>query len=141
MSLRDALKAAVSDGVACCTPYAMQPATSGSRYATSHATGVQPPAANPRKCGPERATGHATGVQLDSCIATEIETPKVASLHLATELAAAINRACAARGDDEANRIALLAECAEVSPEDQADLLAHFTLVAIQYETINRGSL
>ena len=84
----------------------------------------------------------ASKLTADICAAVRAEKAELMMLvELRAALAAAINRACAARGDDDANRIALLAECAERSPEDQADLIAHFTLVAIQYEAITRGSL
>ena len=49
---------------------------------------------------------------------------------LADALADAINRACDVRGDSDANRAGLLAECAALSPEGQADMLAHFTVEA-----------
>lgn len=58
---------------------------------------------------------------------------------LAVALAAAINRCCDARGDDDANRAALLQECAGQSPEHQADLLAHFTIEAARLTAISKG--
>ena len=61
-------------------------------------------------------------------------------LALQAALTAAMHRACNARGDDAANRAALLAECTELSSEAQADMLAHFTIIATQHETINRGT-
>ena len=51
---------------------------------------------------------------------------------LAVALAAAINRACDVRGDSDANRAGLLAECAALPREGQADMLAHFTLEAVR---------
>lgn len=38
----------------------------------------------------------------------------------------AINRCCAARGDTEANRAALIAECAELTTSEQIDMTEHF---------------
>jgi hypothetical protein len=52
-------------------------------------------------------------------------------------LAAAINRACDLRGDDDANRAGLLRECAELAPEAQADMLAHFTLEAARWRAVS----
>lgn len=52
---------------------------------------------------------------------------------LAEALAAAINRACDARGDDDANRAGLLAECAALPLDGQADMLAHFTIEAARW--------
>lgn len=49
---------------------------------------------------------------------------------LAAALAAAIRAACAARGDTDANRDALLAECLQLKASHQLDLLAHFRAVA-----------
>lgn len=49
---------------------------------------------------------------------------------LVPALADAINRACDLRGDDEAHRAVLLAECAALPPEGQADMLAHFVVEA-----------
>jgi len=54
---------------------------------------------------------------------------------LAAALAGAINRTCDARGDDDRNRAGLLTECAQLTPEAQADLLAHFTIEAARWET------
>ena len=69
---------------------------------------------------PVDATTSATTVQLPSCTA------------LGKALAAAINRACDVRGDDAVNRAGLLAECAALPTEGQADMLAHFTLEAVR---------
>ena len=52
------------------------------------------------------------------------------SVDLGAALSAAINRACDTRGDDPENRAALLSECAELRSEQQAELLAHFVVVA-----------
>lgn len=54
--------------------------------------------------------------------------------NLAEALAGAIDRACDVRGDSDANRAGLLAECAALPPEGQADMLAHFTLEAARWE-------
>ncbi len=41
-------------------------------------------------------------------------------------LAASINRTCDLRGDDDANRAGLLAECGALSLSEQAEMLEHF---------------
>jgi len=46
-------------------------------------------------------------------------------------LAVAINRACDVRGDDDANRAALLAACALLPRAGQADMLEHFMIEAV----------
>lgn len=45
---------------------------------------------------------------------------------LAADLIAAINRCCDARGDDERNRAALIAESSQLTPHEQADMRDHF---------------
>jgi hypothetical protein len=52
---------------------------------------------------------------------------------LAEALAAAIDRACSLRGDTEATRAGLQAECAALPLEAQADMLAHFTVEAARW--------
>ena len=47
-------------------------------------------------------------------------------LAIQTALCEAVNRACAARGDDEANRLALLSECCSLDVRQQLDLIEHF---------------
>jgi hypothetical protein len=42
------------------------------------------------------------------------------------ELVAAINACCLHRGDSDANRAALIAECSALSPSQQMDLARHF---------------
>ena len=44
----------------------------------------------------------------------------------ALDLFAAVNRCCDARGDDEGNRAALVADCKLLAPHEQADMLEHF---------------
>lgn len=58
---------------------------------------------------------------------------------VAGALAAAIHRTCDARGDDAHNRAALLEACATLRPEQQVDLLGHFTVEAARWESANRG--
>lgn len=50
-----------------------------------------------------------------------------------------INAACDARGDDNANRFALIEEGAAMSPEEQTDLTEHFAEVARIYQLASRG--
>lgn len=163
MSLRQNLRAAVGRGVARCTPLETQHATRGQSDATGDATATQLHHASPRDCSMSSATAAATGLQLPSCTTPEIarldatrkfhaEPMAGVELHvarttphnmqpgsqtrhrLAAALAAAINRTCDARGDDGRNRAGLLTECAQLTPEAQADLLAHFTIEAARWE-------
>ena len=127
MSLRDSLKGTVAR----CTPHEMQHATTDPASATAHATAAQQPTHRPRV---DRATAYATTAQQSSC--TRVETGAIQGhprcTDLAAALAAAINRACDVRGDSDTNRAGLLAECAALPPEGQADMLAHFTLEAVR---------
>jgi hypothetical protein len=52
---------------------------------------------------------------------------------LTARLLAAIHRCCDARGDEPTDRAALLAACADLPPEQQADLLAHFSIEAVRW--------
>lgn len=63
----------------------------------------------------------------------------IAAVGACAELFAAINAACDERGDDDANRRALLAECSRLLPEQQADLIAHFAGQAAVYRAANRA--
>lgn len=54
-------------------------------------------------------------------------------------LVKAINQCCAARGDTEANRVALIAECAELAPAEQADMREHFEAAAAIWLRAARG--
>lgn len=54
-------------------------------------------------------------------------------------LVKAINKCCAARGDTEANRAALIAECAELTPAEQADMREHFEGEAAIWQRAARG--
>lgn len=69
MSLREALRAAVTGRVASCVPQETQHATFTRQRATTSATSAQLRAANPRGAYVLRATDDATGAQLQSCIA------------------------------------------------------------------------
>ena len=51
----------------------------------------------------------------------------------------AINQCCNARGDDDANRAALIAECSALDAAGQADMLAHFNAEAERWERACRG--
>ena len=59
MSLRAALRAAVTDPVACCAPLPMQHATGTVGNATAGATEVQQPHANPHECSLSSAPADA----------------------------------------------------------------------------------
>ncbi|GCL61022.1 hypothetical protein [Pseudaquabacterium pictum] len=52
---------------------------------------------------------------------------------LSRALAEAIGAACAARGDNESNRAALLAECLQLDAAGQADMLEHFRAEAQRF--------
>ena len=56
-----------------------------------------------------------------------------AAEELAAALIASINRCCDARGDDAANRAALVAESASCPPHLMADLIEHFEQQARQF--------
>lgn len=55
-------------------------------------------------------------------------------LQLPGLLMSAIDRCCAARGDTDANRAALIVECCAYPAWEQADLLDHFTTEAERWE-------
>ena len=82
------------------------------------------PVANPATAANELTDGAA--VRRFAALATDS--------WLVEQLTSAINRACAARGDDEANRLALLAECWSLDVRQQLDLLEHFRAQAAIWE-------
>ncbi|MGF6349289.1 hypothetical protein [Variovorax sp. JGI 0001016-M12] len=55
-----------------------------------------------------------------------------AALQIARRLAYAINSACSVRGDNDANRIALLEEASQLPLEVQRGLAEHFELVYVE---------
>lgn len=55
------------------------------------------------------------------------------------DLTDAINDACDVRGDDDANRQALIDECMVLPADQQCDLLEHFGIVAATYRAIVEG--
>lgn len=55
-----------------------------------------------------------------------------AALQVARRLAYAINAACSVRGDDDANRIALLEEVSQLPVDTQRGLAEHFELVYVE---------
>lgn len=55
-----------------------------------------------------------------------------AASQVTRRLAYAINAACSARGDDDANRIALLAEASQLPVDTQRGLAEHFELVYVE---------
>lgn len=58
---------------------------------------------------------------------------------LASQVIAAINRACDARCDGSKFRAELLAECAQLTPRLQADAIEHFDAEAEIWKRANRG--
>lgn len=83
-------------------------------------------------------------VRLTDAVRTEIRAHKpeliqalqkrTASPSLRDTLRATITRACSARGDDEANRVALIDECLALPPAMQEDIRQHFAQVARIWE-------
>lgn len=76
---------------------------------------------------------HATLLPDGIAAGSRVATVATHAQDLAQRLAAAINVACDARGDEDANRAALLIECVAQPPHMQADLLAHFVGVSRSY--------
>lgn len=139
MSLRNALKSAVAR----CTPLEMQHATFAENHATGNATGVQLIPANPHGITAFHATDAATGMQpasathatqtgsdekLQVAFAGTCNTqPGALTAHRVTAaLLKAAMRACDQHGDSESARQQMRADCLELPPHLQADLLAHF---------------
>lgn len=138
MSLRNSLRIATELQVA--SPKTCNTQLSGVDDATGNATAVQRPAANPHEYRVCTATPNATTTQpeaMEACNSGE-------KLHVARtrecntqlggltahralpELIAVIGRCCDARGDDNRNRDALIAEAADLTPEQQRDATQHF---------------
>ena len=79
-------------------------------------------------------------VRLADAVRTEIRANKpeliralqrrTASPSLSETLRATITRACTARDDDDANRVALIDECLALPPDMQQDIRQHFVQVA-----------
>src|SRR6186713_2201660 len=57
---------------------------------------------------------------------TSISAELRAAHELTELLCAAVNRTCGLRGDTEENRVALIAECTQLMPEQQADIAEYF---------------
>lgn len=68
-----------------------------------------------------------------------IRADKPELLRLPEALMGAITRCCAARGDDDANRAALILECLALPAWEQRELLQHFTEQAEMFEAAVRG--
>jgi hypothetical protein len=113
--------------------------------ATADATGTQLPSCTTPATGTPGATRVAARPRAGTSTRTE-ELP--AELHVAfaspcntqlrapritSALVGAIHRTCDARGDDDANRAALIADAVALSIDMQADLLAHFTVETARY--------
>jgi hypothetical protein len=109
--------------------------------ATGRATGMQLQPANPRDCSLPGATGGATGTQHTELHAATrwpklhvaSPMPRNTQLDPAATLAEAVRRCCRLRGDTAEHVDALVADCLRQSPEDQADLLAHFVIEAARW--------
>ena len=69
-----------------------------------------------------------------------VEQAKTVSLTTAA-LIDAIRTACDARGDDDANRRALIEESSELSPEEKADMTQHFREVTRTWRLASQGQL
>lgn len=112
--------------------------------ATAGATRAQRTATSPRDA---TATNTATVVQLAprdratkgdelhvaSTRACNTQPSALTAPRVAQALVAAINRACNLRGDDDANRAGLIAECHALSLEQQIDMLEHFRAEAARW--------
>lgn len=79
------------------------------------------------------------GVSLIAIRPLSSRPDKLASSRLTDALKAAIARCCAARGDDDGNRAALIIECTGLPAWEQRELLAHFREQAEMFERANRG--
>lgn len=142
MSLRDAFRATLGGKVACCASQATQRATLTSNAATVTATPAQQQTASPRECLNLDATADATGAQQASCATPEKCPEKVARVargsltqhRAAAALIDAVSRCCEVRGDDDANRTALIAECLTLTPRQQEDMHEHFEIEAERWE-------
>lgn len=73
------------------------------------------------------ANQHAAGISQLAALAAlaEIEDHRP-PVRRTAELIRAINACCDARGDDDANRAGLIAECSALDPAGQADMTEHF---------------
>jgi hypothetical protein len=138
MSLRNSLRIATELQVA--SPKACNTQLSGVAGATDDATSVQQTAANPHECWACTATHDATTTQPEAEEACNSDE----KLHVARtrecntqlggltahrrlpDLIAAIGACCDARGDDNRNRAALIAEAGGLTPEHQVDATEHF---------------
>ena len=140
MSLRDLLRHAIELRVARADERNSQ--LSVKEGATDDATNTQPPPDNPHEYWRSSATGGATPAQLAGFEPrNSVEQPEklrvaltstrntqlsgLTAHRLPTALVCAINRCCDARGDDDRNRAALIAESSELSLHDQADMREH----------------
>lgn len=68
-----------------------------------------------------------------------IRADKPELLRLPASMVAAINRCCDARGDDSANRAALILDCTVKAALEQRELRDHFNEEAALWERANRG--
>ena len=153
MSLRNSLRRSTELQVASPKPCNTQ--LSVAPTATADETALQPRCTAPGYMTISSATATATPTQLDP----NEQCNSVDELHVArtrecntqlggltahrifANLVAAIHRCCNARGDDDANRAALIAECAPIPPAQQAGWREHFDTVADRYEAANRGAI
>jgi hypothetical protein len=72
-------------------------------------------------------------------IRAAIRADKPELLRLPESLMDAINRCCAARGDDAANRAALILECSVLPAWEQRELRDHFNEQAAMWQRANGG--
>ena len=92
--------------------------------ATSGATATQQPPALPDSGSVALATGSATAAQRGQPSACN--SGLLTGHRIAATLNASINHCCDLRGDEIANRTALIAEVAGLARHQQADLIEHF---------------
>ena len=109
--------------------------------------------ASPRECDtrqtrPLDATQRATGIATTTVRPASIRVLARDTLlrhgrdkeveRRATALRQAIDRCCDIRGDDDANRLALIEECLQLNPVGQVDITEHFEQEARRWERPKR---
>jgi hypothetical protein len=128
-------------------PQAATPGKTCSDGATTGATGAQQQSCTTPRHTRDDATGkrHANkrqSAELHVASPSPCNTQQpgggLTAHRLPAALVAAINSACDARGDDDANRQGLIAEGLALTPDMQADLLAHFADVARIWRRVTR---
>lgn len=143
MSIRAQLKASVAS----CMPQQTQHATFRENNATGSATKAQQNPENPHETTLSSATANATAPQQRQKTSatsgdfdgelrvafTRTRNSQLSAYRLTKQVIAAAMRRCDEFGDSEAARAEMVKQCLELSPEMQADLLAHFADKPIKF--------